>query len=316
MIALGSIMLFPNAAYAGDLGAEAENNAAFPTVPITVAAEKTEVFAHEEQFQAGEIVITETSENSFSENRQLRFFIEKEPLSIEVRKSYYGFEEKEKTEISEGTLKAEYEVKDGILIVTIADSDPTEMEFLTISDLIVKKNRPYVALWNYSLYLSSDSNVYILPVVPEFLGVDEYIPPIPKKPLDIEIKIGEKAMLVNRQEKDLRVPAYISDTGAIMLPIKELAEIFPGIIVLWDNGKKETTLLHDVDIIVISVGTEEIKYVSESRILLRGAEIRDGRMFINLRDFCRIWRIQDNEIAWDAAEKAVTINTTVNDYSK
>lgn len=306
---LCGMMFFPTAAFAGAAEAEHENNI---MVPVAVEAEITEAFTNEEQFQVGDIIITEAAPNMFSENQQYRFFIQYDGID----RIDYVFEEKERAEISEGTLKAEYEVKDGNLVVTITDSDPAKVESLSIPGLMVKKNMPYVILHMHSLYLSSDTDENIIPAVPELFNIEEYVPPTPQKPLDIEIRMDDKTLLVNQQKKDLKVPAYISDTGAIMLPVRELAEPFPGIILLWEHEKKVATILYDVDIIEIFAGTNEIKYVQDSHILSHGAEMKDGRMFINLRDFCKIFRIKDNEISWDAEEKAVTIHTTIDDHSK
>lgn len=302
-------IFFPTAAFAGDAEENYGNNI---MAPVTVEAEMTEAFTNEEQFQAGDIIITEAAADMFSENQQYCFFIKYDGMD----RIDYVFEEKEKSEISEGTLKAEYEVKGGNLVVTITDSDPTRIESLSIPGLMVKKNMPYVILHMHSLYLSSDTDENIMTVIPEFFNIEEYVPPTPQKPLDIEIRMNEKTFLVNQQKKDLKVPAYISDSGAIMLPVRELAEPFPGIIVLWEHEKKVATLLYDVDIIDIFAGTDEIKYVQDNRILSRGAEMKDGRIFINLRDLCKIFRIKDNEISWDAEEKTVIIHTTIDDNSK
>ncbi len=301
--------VFSTAAYAGDAKEAHGNNV---MAPVTVEADRTEAFTNQEQFQVENIIITEAAEKMFSENQQYCFFIKCDGID----RIDYVFEEKEKTEISEGTLKAEYEVRDGNLVVTITDSDPTKVESLSIPGLMVKKNMPYVILRMHSLYLSSDANEKIMPVIPEFFNIEEYVPPTPQKPLDIEIRMNEKTLLVNQQKKDLKVPAYISDTGAIMLPVRELTEIIPGMIVLWENEKKITTILYDVDILDISAETGEIKYLRENRIFPRRAEMKDGRMFINLRDMCKICRIRDNEIIWDATENVVTINTFVDDNSK
>lgn len=312
--ALCSITLFCSATvYADEIGEKSKNK---PMLPITVEVEKIEAFTREDQFQVGRIVITETSENSFSENQQFCFSIKNKPSKLEIQKKYYEFAEKEKVEVSKDTFMAEYVVQNGNLVVTIKDSDPTKIESFFLPDLTAKKNEPHVVLGTYSLYFSSDTDKKTLPVALDFFEIDEYIPPTPQKPLDIEIKMNEMTLLVNQQKKDLKVPAYISDTGHVMLPVRELSEVFPGMIVLWDNEKKETTILHGADIIIISAGIEDIKYVLENRILLRGAEIKDGRMFINLRDMCKIYGVKDNEILWDSDEKVVTINTTVNDNSK
>lgn len=130
--------------------------------------------------------------------------------------------------------------------------------------------------------------------------------------LDIVINLYEDTILVNGIEKKLRVPAFISRNGYIMLPIREITEVFPDIEVLWNNNCKEAEIFYGQDCISIVSGADEMYINGKASTLKNAAEIQDGRMFVSLRDMCRICAISDEEVQWDNTTKTATIHTEVN----
>lgn len=129
--------------------------------------------------------------------------------------------------------------------------------------------------------------------------------------LDIIIKMNENTLHVNGIERNLRVPAYISKNGYTMLPIREVAEVFPGTKVVWDNNRKEAGILHGYDYVSIVAGADIMHINGKESVLKNVAEVHDGRMFVSLRDMCRICKIPSEDIIWDNATKTVYINTEV-----
>lgn len=132
--------------------------------------------------------------------------------------------------------------------------------------------------------------------------------PVTKK-LEICMKINEDTIQVNGIEKTLRVPAYISRDGYTMLPIRDVTEAFSGTKVVWDNDYKEAEILHGDNYVAISFGTDVMYINGKECVLKKGAEVHDGRMFISLRDICRICNISSEDIIWNNITKTVYIST-------
>ena len=136
-------------------------------------------------------------------------------------------------------------------------------------------------------------------------------PAVEKEKLDIAIRMNEKTLQVNGEEKALRVPAYISDKGYTILPVREVTEVFPGVKVLRDNEKKAATILYGYTMVTLTPGGETMYMNGTEAVLQNAAEVKDGRMFISLRDVCRICSVPNEEIHWDTKTKTAFINTYV-----
>ena len=301
------VLSFPMTGWAATNDVRGEKTEVFP---ITVKAEKTNAFAEEERVQIKEMTIKETSKDSFSKNQQFYFSVENGDLPAEL-KDLYVFEQGNKMKISEETVKAEYEVKGEKLLLTIKDSDPDQLETITLKDLTVKKNREGVILKTYSLGAATDLNTEEKIVVSDFMKVEEYKAPVEKEKLDIKIKLNEKRLFVNGIEKGLRVPAYISDAGYTMLPIREVTDVFPGTNVFWNNERKEAVILFGYEYVSIVSEADVMHIDGKEYPLKNAAEVRDGRMFVSLRDMCRICNIPSEDISWDNATRTVHIDTEI-----
>lgn len=136
----------------------------------------------------------------------------------------------------------------------------------------------------------------------------------PTKEYRIELKLNEKTLTVNGEQKDLRVSAYISDNGYTMLPVREIAEVFPATKVGWEQDTK-TAYVATKNYGSVQVGADEMLLNGKPVQLKEKAAVKDGRTFLAIRDVCRICDIADSGIEWDAETKTVTINATVEGFA-
>ena len=298
------------------IGFVAEKNVALASdtkCPITVEAERSVAFDNQEKITIDGITIKENSKDTFSTNQEFIFSVKNKPLSVEGEKTsfYLMFEENEVSQTFNDNLKVEYKSKEGNLIVTIKESDPNQLESFTLTDITLKQNTDRVRLRTYSLFASDSSNTVMVSMVSDFVEIEEYKNQADKEKLDIQIQINEKTFHVNETEKELRVPAFISNSGYTMLPIREITEVFPGTKVVWDNDRKEAGILYGYDYVSIASGADVMYINGKDNVLKNVAEVHNGRMFVSLRDMCRICNIPSEDIIWDNATKTVYISTEV-----
>ncbi len=298
------VLAFPMTGYA------AESEA---ILPITAKAERTIAYDNQDEIYVAQLVIEESDVDSFAENQEFIFTVKKKPVPLDPSVDFTMlFQQEKKVEISEGTLKAEYEIKDGKLIVRIKESASTQLESFTIPDLVLKRDTERVILRTHSLFVSLAPDTELMPIIADFIEVEEYVEPPEMEPMDIEIKVDANVLQVNGEEKSLKVPAYISNTGYTMLPLREVTEVFPGIQIGWENEIKTAWLLYGFLYADIQYEAAEMHMNGETVALANPAEIRNGRMFIALRDICRICGILEDEVHWDNETKTVMIHTEVN----
>ena len=119
---------------------------------------------------------------------------------------------------------------------------------------------------------------------------------------------------MNGEQKDLRVSAYISDNGYTMLPVREIAEVFPATKVNWDQATK-TASVATKNVGSVQVGADEMLINGKPVQMKEKATVKDGRTFLSIRDVCRICDIADSGIEWDAETRTVTINATVEGFA-
>ena len=280
--------------------------------PIDVKADKTVAYENQEYIKIKKIVIEEKEKDSFKENQEFVFSVKNRLVPANVSAEFnMMFEQEDTVEISNDTLKVEYKVENGELIVIVKKSDPAKIESFEIPNITLKQNIERTALRTYALYVSTNSETEPVPVVNDFVEVDEYVEPVNREPLNIKIKLGDNRITVNGVEKSLRVPAYISKGGYTMLPIREVTEVVPTTKVSWNNENKTASILYASKYVSIEARANEMYINGEKNILKNKAEVVDGRMFVALRDLCCICDISNNEIYWDNATKTVILNTEV-----
>lgn len=269
--------------------------------PVIVEADCTVVDNNTKGILIKELKITESTPNAFLKGDKFTFNVKG-----------MDFEQVGMIENSTGTTKNKVSFsQEGDLVITINDANDFKVETITLSniELTAKWTLP---VGTYYLYMkSSDLGDAKVPVVTDFVKVINNIDFYEKKELEIEVKMGSNTIMVNNTKKYLRVPAYISGAGYTMLPIREITEVFPGTKVVWDNDRKEAEILHGYDYVSIIAGADIMHLNGEENALKNASEVHDGRMFVSLRDMCRICNIPSEDIQWDNNTKIVTIITEV-----
>ena len=129
---------------------------------------------------------------------------------------------------------------------------------------------------------------------------------------EIKIKIGADQYTINGETYPLDVPAYISN-GSTMLPLRALANAM-GIAddkISYDAASKTAVLSQGSYSVSITAGEKKLTVsavgIDKTEEIASPAEIKDGRIFLPLRAMANALGIDDSAIAYDAAEKTVTI---------
>ena len=128
-------------------------------------------------------------------------------------------------------------------------------------------------------------------------------------PCTIDVTIGADTMQVNGKSYPLDVPAYINDAGYTMLPMRALVENLPEEVqkkVLWDGQSKTALILCGMTTYRLTAGEKEAKRNGDKVILNTPLEIKDGRVFLLLRDMVMFW--DNGKNSWDASTKTVHIS--------
>ena len=128
-------------------------------------------------------------------------------------------------------------------------------------------------------------------------------------PCTIDVTIGADTMQVNGKSYPLDVPAYINDAGYTMLPMRALVENLPEEVqkkVVWDGQSKTALILCGMTTYRLTAGEKEALRNGDQVILNTPLEIKDGRVFLPLRDMIMLW--ENGKIDWDASTKTVHIS--------
>lgn len=122
------------------------------------------------------------------------------------------------------------------------------------------------------------------------------------------ITIGNKEMKKNGEV------AYTSDTapyitnGYTMLPLRALLVLSdPNVEIKWDTPSKTATVSYNGKTFTLVAQQETMIKDTESVALSTATEIKDGRLFVSLRDWMQIMGISDNQVSWDDKTKTVTL---------
>lgn len=128
-------------------------------------------------------------------------------------------------------------------------------------------------------------------------------------PCTIDVTIGADTMQLNGNSYPLDVPAYINDAGYTMLPMRALIENLPEEVqkkVVWDGQSKTALILCGMTTYRLTAGEKEALRNGDNVILNTPLEIKDGRVFLPLRDMIMLW--ENGKIDWDASTKTVHIS--------
>ena len=124
----------------------------------------------------------------------------------------------------------------------------------------------------------------------------------------VVVPVGEKYLVSGENKVEIDVPAYINAGGYTMLPLRAVS-VALGINsnnVLWDQASRTATVMYGSKIISMTYG-QKVVYVNAAPIpAATSVEIKDGRMFLGLRDLGNALGVTD--ITWDQATKTATLN--------
>ncbi|WP_317855341.1 copper amine oxidase N-terminal domain-containing protein [Chakrabartyella piscis] len=121
------------------------------------------------------------------------------------------------------------------------------------------------------------------------------------------VPIGESYIFAGGKQIDLDVPAYISEAGYTMLPVRAVSSAL-GIdtnAVQWNAEARQVTIIYSGKVIAMTIG-ESYMTVNGTAIATSAApEITDSRTFLPLRDLATALSVS---ISWDDATKTATFN--------
>ena len=124
----------------------------------------------------------------------------------------------------------------------------------------------------------------------------------------VVVPVGEKYLVSGENKVEIDVPAYINAGGYTMLPLRAVS-VALGINsnnVLWDQSTRTATIMYGSKIISMTSG-QKVVYVNAAPIpAATSVEIKDGRMFLGLRDLGNALGVTD--ITWDQSTKTATLN--------
>ena len=124
----------------------------------------------------------------------------------------------------------------------------------------------------------------------------------------VVVPVGEKYLVSGENKVEIDVPAYINAGGYTMLPLRAVS-VALGINsnnVLWDQSTRTATIMYGSKIISMTSGQKVVYVNAAPSPAATSVEIKDGRMFLGLRDLGNALGVTD--ITWDQATKTATLN--------
>lgn len=130
-----------------------------------------------------------------------------------------------------------------------------------------------------------------------------------------EVKVNSYTISIgNKELKKNGEVAYTSDVvpyisnDYTMLPLRALLVLSdPNVGIKWDSPSKTATITHDGKTFTLVANQKTMTKDTESISLATEAEIKDGRLFVSLRDWMKIMEISDDQVSWDSETKTVTL---------
>ena len=143
-------------------------------------------------------------------------------------------------------------------------------------------------------------------------------PETPEEPEDkpeethvFQIKIGETYLVKDDEERIvLDAPAYLSEDGYTMLPLRALLNVSKeGVKIDWNQKDKIATVTYDDTTVVIPVeGTDKTVTINgEETTLVTAPQTVNDRAFLSLRDWCTVTGMSTDALKWDSNTKTVTM---------
>lgn len=127
------------------------------------------------------------------------------------------------------------------------------------------------------------------------------------KSATISVGIGQNYVRKQGTIIHMDAPAYTNEAGYTMVPLRAIAECLDGTEVEWDNGAKTAIVYrYNGDVIKMSTALNFIQ-VNESGFWGKTKpELKNGRIFIPMRDLATAFGLPSDAIEWDASTKIAT----------
>lgn len=127
------------------------------------------------------------------------------------------------------------------------------------------------------------------------------------KSATISVGIGQNYVRKQGTIIYMDAPAYTNVAGYTMVPLRAIAECLDGTDVEWDNGAKTAIVYrYNGDVIKMSTALNFIQ-VNESGFWGKTKpEIKNGRIFIPMRDLATAFGLSSDAIEWDPNTKTAT----------
>ncbi len=123
------------------------------------------------------------------------------------------------------------------------------------------------------------------------------------------ITAGTREIKLSEMEGGACPPAYINNDGYTMLPVRAVTESLNNIAaVRWDDATKTCTIGFGQRVFSMTVGSKVLNMNGVSTALNAAPEIRDGRVFLPLRDLGYALGLSESQISWDATTQTARLN--------
>lgn len=263
-----------------------------------------------------DIEIQEKEKGALKEGMKLNFSVPDMPFS-----SYYFFD------ITKGNIEIESSYKEGVIELVVKKMS-TEPSSIKLSNLelytggkfpfeiyVVYTNPLIVTLSNVSDNKEVIANHNF--VIREQHSDIDYSPFFDKK---IIVPLQECKVMTNNNSYILEAQPYIKD-GFLMVPIESFLDaiiikssLYPYTptmkeLFLWNTDHTSFKIMHGVNYFTeFTVGCDIAKKGEEDKKLFIAPEIKDGILFVSLRDYIAISSASESKLKWDDKRNMVIFN--------
>lgn len=302
-------------------------------VPVKVDTQINEVKIDYRNVPIADIVVTEAYPGAIEKGTTIR--LEAEQMQFEKGIEY---------EVTAGDIKVDdvtVDEKAGTIDITIDSESAKEASSITLSNIQLYLNRSlptgdydllFVAMEANDHGASDDENSKVdgffrnwidkdddtkLFDTDEVVAYDNFVKVITAGrdqddslfTTKVSVTIGALELQAGEKTIALDVPAYISDAGYTMLPVRAVTEALSDqAIVSWDDATRKVTIIFGSRIISMTVGSNTMTINGTPVAMSAAVEITGDRAFIPLRDLGIALGVNESKIAWDDATKTATLN--------
>ena len=268
------------------------------------------------QAEVKDIVINEAGAGVFKKNKK-----------IYLQANHLQFEKGTTVEVTNGDIKVkDIEVDKDTLILTI-DRESTEPSVITLKNVKLYLN-DMLPTGTYSIDLiTEESEDYPDNVFGVNYGNDSEKGKFPTKSVvlmddfatvsSIEKQALKKQVVIRPEENTITVdgniipisqPAYLSEKGYLMIPIRTINQALPDIIsVTWADETKTATLIIGADkAVTMQVGSSTMVSNGVSIVLQGEVEMKNDSVYLPFRDLGYALGCNDDNILWDAETQTAT----------